>query len=56
MPYILVDDGYPGAGEYTSSYVWYDTDDPESLRQAVKDAQRLLEDRRKSREQPSADR
>jgi hypothetical protein len=40
MPYIFVDDGYPEADEYVNNYVWYDEDDPESLKRAWAEVRR----------------
>ena len=40
MPFLFVSDDGPEAEEYASNYVWYDADDPLSVRRALDEVSR----------------
>jgi hypothetical protein len=45
MPYLYIDDGGLESRDYTSNYVWYETEDPASFEDALRKARRLRGDR-----------
>lgn len=40
MPYLFVTDNAPEAEDYASNYIWYDANDPESVREALAEVTR----------------
>ena len=44
MAHLFIDDGSPEAMEYNNNYIYFDENDPESLRQVLKIAKQLMDE------------